>query len=91
MQDRLCEANRIARQVEWAAERLPFTSKCLPRAIALSWVLRRKRIGHAVVIAARPEHMRQAGDVLHAWVEVSGAKILGELPGPWVETLRRGE
>ena len=87
----LTEAQRIARQVDWGAERLPFMTKCLPRAIALSSILRRKRISHAVVIAARPSNLRGDSDTLHAWVEVSGARILGDLPGPWIETLRQGE
>jgi len=34
--------------------------------------------------------MRGTADDLHAWVEVAGKTILGDLPGPWVETLRLG-
>jgi len=30
------------------------------------------------------------GAALHAWVEVKGGTILGDLPGPWIETLRLG-
>jgi hypothetical protein len=59
--------------------------------MALSWILRRKRIGHCVVIAVRPAELRGTDDQLHAWVEVSGEIILGDLPGPWVETLRMGD
>lgn len=84
------EARRMAGAVERAAERLPFATKCLPRAVALSWLLRRSAIGHALVIAVRPPHLRDAADALHAWVKVDGAKILGESPGPWFETLRTG-
>jgi Transglutaminase-like superfamily len=82
------QAGRLAGDVEWAAKRLPFATKCLPRAMALSWMLRRKRIGHTVVIAVRPHHLRQAPDALHAWVEINGKRILGNLPGPWIETVR---
>lgn len=85
------QARRLAAYVEWAAKLLPFTSKCLPRAMTLSWMLRSRRIGHCVVIAVRPAEMRGADDQLHAWVEVSGEIILGDLPGPWVETLRMGD
>jgi aryl-alcohol dehydrogenase-like predicted oxidoreductase len=85
------EAERLAAEVEWAAHRLPFQTKCLPRAMALSWMLRRKGIGHAVVIAVRPSQLRQRPDALHAWVEVEGEKILGDLPGPWTETMRIGD
>lgn len=83
-------ARRLAAQVERAAEWLPFGTKCLPRAMALSWLLRRARIRHAMVFAVRPPDLRDAPDALHAWVEIDGSKIIGDLPGPWLETLRLG-
>ena len=43
-----------------------------------------------MVFAVRPEAMRDFPDPLHAWVEIDGAKLIGDLPGPWVETLRLG-
>ena len=86
----LAAAQRFARHVDRAAQWLPFPTRCLPRAMALSWILRRERIGHALVFAVRPAHLRDRPDALHAWVEVNGAKILGDLPGPWLETLRVG-
>ena len=58
--------------------------------MALSWILRTQGIAHSVVFAVRPEPQRTREDPLHAWVEVSGEPILGELPGPWIETLRLG-
>jgi hypothetical protein len=84
------EARRLAANVERAAARLPFATKCLPRAMALSWLLRRRRLGHTVVLAVRPAEMRDSPDALHAWVEVNGARVIGDLPGPWVETVRLG-
>ena len=84
------EALRTAGAVSRAAERLPFATKCLPRSVALSWLLRRQAIGHSLVIAVRPPHLRDAPDALHSWVEVAGAKVIGDLPGPWIETLRLG-
>lgn len=81
-------ATCLAADVDWAARKLPFTIKCLPRAMALSWMLRRRRLLHTIVIAVRPPNLRLSSDDLHAWVEVDGQTILGELPGPWVETLR---
>ena len=84
------EARRLASQVERAAARLPFGTKCLPRAMALSWLLRRKGIGHILVFAVRPPELRDSPDALHAWVEVAGTKVIGDLPGPWLETLRLG-
>lgn len=84
------DARRLAGAVERAADRLPFETKCLPRAMALSWMLCRRGIAHSVVFAVRPADRRHSADALHAWVEVGGSKILGELPGPWIETLRLG-
>jgi len=85
------DPQRIARQVERAAARLPFRTKCLPRAVAVSWLLRRRAIPHAVVIAVRPVEVRKQEDALHAWVEVGGGiKVIGDLPGAWIETLRLG-
>lgn len=89
-QSPLDRARRLAGDVEWAAKRLPFPTKCLPRAMALSWMLRRRRLGHTVVIAVRPNDLRHSADALHAWVEIAGEKIIGDLPGPWIETLRLG-
>jgi hypothetical protein len=84
------EPVRLAAHVEWAAKLVPFSSKCLPRAMALSWMLRKRRIGHALVFAVRPNEMRGSPDDLHAWVEVAGKIAIGYAPGPWVETLRLG-
>lgn len=83
-------ARRLAADVEWAAQRMPRPVKCLPQAMALSWMLRRRGIGHAAVIAVRPTSSRGSPDDLHAWIEVAGQKVIGDLPGPWIETLRRG-
>jgi len=86
----LIDAQRSATYIEWAARLLPIHIKCLPRAMALSWILRRKRISHVVVFAVRPEELRGSNDDLHAWVEVGREKVIGNLPGPWLETLRLG-
>lgn len=89
--DGIDKAKSLAADVEWAAKRLPFETKCLARAMALSWTLRRKLIEHAIIFAIRPTKLRDSADALHAWVEVDGEKILGDLPGPWIETARLGE
>ena len=83
-------AKMLAGHVEWAANLVPFTTKCLARAIALSWMLRSRSIGHTLVFAVRPKRNRATADRLHSWVEVAGDSIIGKLPGPWVETLRLG-
>lgn len=78
-------ARLLAAHIERAARRLPLAIKCLPQAAALSWQLRRRRIGHRLVFAVRPAAVRGAGDGLHAWIECGAAIVLGELPGPWLE------
>ena len=88
--DGLKQALALAAVVERAADRLPMSTKCLPRSITLSWMLRRKGIGHAMVFAVRPADLRSSNDALHAWIEVQGRKVIGDLPGPWLETLRLG-
>lgn len=77
-------ARRLARHVDRAARRLTLPVKCLPRAMALSIMLRRRAIPHRLVIGARPAVLRTGTDDLHAWIEVGGAIIIGELPGPWL-------
>lgn len=84
----VARARRLAADLEWGARRLPFSTKCLPRAMALSWMLRNKTISHSVIVAVRPPELRESPDALHAWVEVAGQAILGDLPGPWIETAR---
>lgn len=76
-------ARWLARRVERAATRLRLPVKCLPRAMALSWLLRREGIAHCVAIAIRPAPMRDGADSLHAWVEAGDEVVLGQLPGPW--------
>ena len=80
-------ARQLARHVERAAGRLPGTSKCLPQAMALSWLLRERRIPHHVALLVRPAAQRGGLDDLHAMVRCNDAIILGNLPGPWIETL----
>src|SRR3954453_9408027 len=85
------DASRLAGQVERAATRLPFAIRCLPRAMVLSWVLRKAAIDHALVIAVRPPAQREGSDALHAWVEIDRARLIGDLPGPWIELVRLGQ
>ncbi len=84
------EARRFAAHVEWAARQLPFSTKCLPRAMALSWILRSRNIGHYLVFAVRPVEQRGSDDDLHAWLEIGNERIIGDIAGPWIETLRLG-
>ena len=84
-------ARQLAAHVEWGARRLPMSLKCLPKAMALSWMLQSQKIRHCVIFAVRPPELRSSDDQLHAWVEMDGEAMIGELPGPWVMTLRLGQ
>ncbi|HSG35513.1 MAG TPA: lasso peptide biosynthesis B2 protein [Sphingomonadaceae bacterium] len=86
--DALAEARRLAKHVERGAKRLPFETSCLARAMALSRMLRAAGVAHEVVIAVRPPGLRDGWDTLHAWVELAGERVIGDLPGPWHETAR---
>lgn len=80
----VAEAMQLAAHVRRAAGRLPVQTKCLPQALALSWMLRRRRIAHSLVIAVRPDTARTGQDDLHAWIELGSTIVLGDLPGPWL-------
>ena len=73
---------RLAAAVERAAARLPFVSKCLPRAMALHWMLLRRHRASILVMAILPGTARGTLDDLHAWVEADGRILVGasELP-----------
>lgn len=89
-EDKTGRARRLARHVERAAHRLPFEAKCLPQAMALSWMLRRRRIAHGVVIGVRQPAAGNSEDTLHAWVEIDRQGVLGADTGDWQEVLRLG-
>lgn len=69
-------AGRLAVHLERAAGRLPVHMKCLPRAVALQWMLRRRGIGSAIVIAIKPGDSRESHDY-HAWLERGGTMLIG--------------
>ena len=69
-------ADILASAIERAAERLPFDSKCLPRAVALQWRLRMAGIASRMVIAFHAID-RSGEHGFHAWVEHSGEMIIG--------------
>jgi len=83
-------ARRLAARVERAAALLPFRARCLPRAMALSAMLRRGGIAHTLVFAVRPRAWTGPQERLHAWVEREGERLIGDLSGPWIETLHLG-
>lgn len=73
----------FARAVERAAGRLPFETKCLPRAIALHLMLERRGAESQLVMAVLPGAARGKFDDLHAWVEAGGEVLIGASPLPY--------
>ena len=80
-------ARCLAGHVERAAARLPFETKCLPRAMALAWLLRIRGVHYSFKLAVRPMQARSGKDDLHAWLEAGGTAILGGVAGPWIVVL----
>jgi hypothetical protein len=76
--------------VERACQRLPGTSKCLPRAMALHWMLRRRSRPSQLVIAVLPQQDRGAIEDLHAWVASGEEILIGALDAPFRPLVRFG-
>ena len=68
---------RLARAVGRAAGRLPGESRCLARAMALHWMLRRGAMGGVLHIGVLPGSDRGSLDDLHAWVARLGEVLIG--------------
>lgn len=67
---------QLARRIERAAMRLPGESKCLAKAIALQWMLR--RIGQpGLIVIAVHRRERIARHAYHAWLDHDGAMLVG--------------
>lgn len=66
----------LARRIERAAIRLPGHSKCLPKAVAMQWMLRLHGISSRLVIAIH-RYDRSGDHAYHAWVEIAGVQVIG--------------
>ena len=73
---------RLARAVERAAGRVPGESRCLARAMALHWMLRRRAMGGVLHIGVLPGSNRGSLDDLHAWVTRLGEVLIGASDQP---------
>ena len=80
----------LAKAVDRATLRLPGQSKCLPRAMALHWMLARRGRGAQLVIAVLPGAARGGLDDLHAWVEAGDEVLIGALDQPFRPLARFG-
>ena len=72
-------SRRAARAVNQAASHLRGDFKCLPRAMALQWMLRRRRIPARLLIGILPSGQRGTADDLHAWVLAGTEIVIGDL------------
>ena len=61
-------AEARARSIARIADRLPSRPRCLPRALLLAGLLRRRRIGAELCLGARTDGAFDA----HAWIEIDG-------------------
>lgn len=84
--DRAAEV--LAYAVVRAARLLPLPFLCLPRAMALQWMLRRRGIGSVLVMGATGGRTDQPA--LHAWVERKGCILIGEDEHTYVPVLTIG-
>lgn len=64
-------AEARARGIASIADRLPSRPRCLPRALLLSGILRRRRIGADLCLGARMD----GGFDAHAWIEIGGRPV----------------
>ena len=73
------EIEVVRRAVDRAGRRLPLRFVCLPRAMAMHWMLRRRGIGSVLVIGVAPgDAQGQTAFVMHAWIEIGGHVAIGE-------------
>ncbi len=64
-------AGARARGIAMIADKLPSRPRCLPRALLLSALLRRRRMGADLCLGARTDGAFDA----HAWVELGGRPV----------------
>lgn len=77
------ETRLIASAINRGANRLPFATKCLPRAVALHAMLSLRHKPSRLVIAVLDRSKLDAAEELHAWVESRGEIVIGKLDFPF--------
>lgn len=80
----------LAQAVVRGAARLPFETKCLPRAVALHTMLRRRRLPSLLVIGVLDPSQRGTIEDLHAWIESGNEVVIGALNQPFHPLVRFG-
>lgn len=71
------QAIDAARRIERGTSHLPFPVKCLPRAVALQWLLRITGSPSTLVVAMHATD-RTGEHSSHAWVEQGGEILIGD-------------
>ncbi len=66
----------VGRMVRRVARRLPFDAACLPRAMAMQWMLRRRGVCSRLVFGARRTEPDRP-NAYHAWLTVEGEPVMG--------------
>lgn len=69
----------VGRMVRRVARRLPFEARCLPRAMAAQWMLRRRGVSGRLWIGVRRPAPERPLDY-HAWLTVDGESVIGGRP-----------
>jgi transglutaminase superfamily protein len=73
--DARADVGSIARIVDVAARHGPWKARCLPRSLALQWLLRRRGIETALRVGVR----KTSGAIeAHAWLEHRGAPLIDD-------------
>ncbi len=67
---------RVARIVRRVARHVPFPAVCLPQAMALQWMLRRRGVSSRLVFGTRRK-AQDSGLDFHAWLTVGGECVIG--------------
>ncbi len=68
---------RVTNAVIRATQRLSGDYVCLPRAMAVQWMLGRRGQSSALVFGVLPGEARGDIHALHAWVECGGQVVIG--------------
>jgi len=73
----MVSVRRVVRAVLRATEQLSGDYVCLPRAMAVQWMLRRRGHPSSLVFGILPGEQRGDIHALHAWVECGDETVIG--------------
>jgi len=74
---------RIRLAVHRATRRLPVRLRCLPKAMALQWMARRRGLDCTLHIGLA----RDAAEPLHAWIDCGSVQVMGRTPDTTYQSL----